>query len=232
MVRSASLFFVMVGLLFVAGCVSQQKYDARVAELASCQEELSACHTKAATDLQDCTEAKEGSESYALECLKEAKSAKARADQLTAREAELRSKLDKEITAKDVEIEQLRGQLSIRVLDRILFLSGSAKILDEGKAVLDKLAAAVKDSNETIRVEGHTDNVPIHPRLKPKFFTNWELSGARAASVVRYFQDQHQIDPLRMEAVGLSKYRPVASNDDETGRQRNRRVELLLKAAK
>lgn len=222
----------VITCILAAGCVSQQKHDDTLEALSICQEQLSSCKSKAAADLQACTEAKKGTEDYALACLKEAKAAKARADQLTAREAELRSKLDKEISAKNVEIEQLKGQLSVRVLDRILFRSGSAKILAEGKEVLDKLAAAIKDSNESIRVEGHTDNVPIHPRLQVKFFTNWELSGARAASVVRYFQDQHQIDPLRMEAVGLSEYHPVASNDDETGRQRNRRVELLLKAGK
>jgi flagellar motor protein MotB len=230
--RFTSSSISVLTLLLLAGCVSTQTYDDKVSELSACRDELAACKTKAAEDLQACTRAKKGTEDFALVCLKEAKAAKARADQLTAREAELRSKLDTEITARNVEIEKLKDQLSVRVLDRILFRSGSAQILDEGKLVLDKLADAVTDSDETIRVEGHTDNVPIHPRLQPKYFSNWELSGARAASVVRYFQDQHQIDPLRMEAVGLSKYRPVASNDDEAGRQRNRRVELLLKAAK
>lgn len=232
MFRLSGFFVGWVLLLLVTGCVSQQKFDDKVAELASCRESLTACETKAAEDLQACTEAKKGTEAYALECLKEAKSAKERADQLAAREAELRTKLDKEITAKNVEIEQLRGQLSVRVLDRILFRSGSAEILEKGQEVLDKLGAAIKDSRETIRVEGHTDNVPIHPRLQPKYFSNWELSGARAASVVRYFQGKHGIDPLRMEAVGLSEYRPVASNENDEGRQRNRRVELLLEAPK
>lgn len=225
---STILFFAV--LLVVSGCVTQHTYDHKVGELENCQQDLVSCRKKARADLQACTEAKAGTENYALECLKEARSAKARAEQLQAREDELRVRLKTEIAAKNVEIEQLMDKLSVRVLDRILFLSGSADILPDGKAVLDKLADAVKNSNETIRVEGHTDNVPIHANLKPKYFSNWELSGARAASVVRYFQYHHKIDPLRMESVGLSEYRPVASNDTEEGRLRNRRVELQLAA--
>ena len=82
--------------------------------------------------------------------------------------------------------------------------------------------------DETIRIEGHADTVRIGPKLKKKYFSNWELSTGRASSVVRYFLDRHGIEPTRMEAVGFSKYRPVASNDTEEGRQRNRRVEIVL----
>jgi chemotaxis protein MotB len=66
--------------------------------------------------------------------------------------------------------------------------------------------------------------------LQKKYPSNWELSAARASSVVRYFQEKHGMDPLRMEAVGLSKYRPVTENTDESARQRNRRVEVILTA--
>jgi chemotaxis protein MotB len=82
-----------------------------------------------------------------------------------------------------------------------------------------------------IRVEGHTDDVPIGATLKDKYFSNWELSAARAASVVRYFQHHHKIDTQRLEAVGFAEYRPIAPNDSVANRQRNRRVEIQLTAA-
>lgn len=143
-------------------------------------------------------------------------------------EARLRDRLQGDISAKNVEINRLRSQLSVRVLDKILFETSSAEILPQGLAVLDTVASALVDGDETIRIEGHTDTVPIGPVLKRKYFSNWELSGGRAASVVRYLQFHHGIAPTRMEAVGFSKYRPVASNDTEEDRQRNRRVEIVL----
>jgi chemotaxis protein MotB len=152
------------------------------------------------------------------------------AERLKAREAELRASLQKEIDSRDVEISQLKGKLSVRVLDRILFLTGSAKILPAGEKVLGKLGLALAKGSENVHVEGHTDNVPIHKKLKSKYATNWELSTARAASVARFLQYKGKIDPKRIEAVGLGEYRPVAPNESAANRQRNRRVEIILTA--
>ena len=77
-------------------------------------------------------------------------------------------------------------------------------------------------------VEGHTDNVPIRNALKAKFPSNWELSTARATSVVRFLQDQGGIDPSKLSATGLSYFRPVAANDTPEGREQNRRIEIVL----
>ncbi|MDP1769816.1 MAG: OmpA family protein [Nitrospirota bacterium] len=79
-----------------------------------------------------------------------------------------------------------------------------------------------------IRVEGHTDDRPIGPRLKDKFDTNWELSAARAATVARYIIDAMLVDPARVQVVGYGKFRPVADNATEEGRARNRRVEVVI----
>lgn len=147
---------------------------------------------------------------------------------LTARETSLRSRLESEISSRSVEIERLRDRLNVRMLDSILFNSGSAKILPEGMKTLDKVAEALLDSNEKIRVEGHTDNVPIREISREKYPSNWELSSARASSVIRYFQSAHAIAPERMEAVGLALYAPIDLNDTDEGRQRNRRVEIVL----
>lgn len=203
----------------------------RSAELARCQSDLArsqgdlaALQDKARADAVAC-------DAMRTELEKHAKAAETKARQAQRmRELEkgLRQRLQGEIGDRDVEIEQLRSRLTVRVLDRILFNTGSAEILPKGRRVLDAVAAALAEGKEIIRVEGHADIVPIGPLLKSKYYSNWELSTGRASSVARYFQHNHGIEPTRMEAVGFSKYRPIAPNDTEVNRQRNRRVEIVL----
>jgi len=81
---------------------------------------------------------------------------------------------------------------------------------------------------KVVRVEGHTDNVPISSRLAEKFASNWELSTTRATNVVRFLQDRVGIPPGRLEAVGLSEYHPVSTNKTLAGRSQNRRIEIAL----
>ena len=143
---------------------------------------------------------------------------------------ELISKLRKHIKNQDVAIEQYKGELSVRLLDRVLFNSGSATIRLEGKEVLAKVGRALKGiQGETIQVVGNTDNVPIASQFRYLFASNWELSADRAAAVVRFFQQKCGLDPKNMEAVGRSFYDPVASNSTPEGRAENRNVEILIK---
>lgn len=205
------------------------------------QEDLDSCEaarSRAAADLEACSTARAGAETNVSKanrelaaCREEVSATRRQTDTLKAREADLRHRLQKEIDEKTVEIRRLEELLSVRVLDRVLFRLGSAVILPEGKATLDKVASVIADTQDMVRVEGHTDDIPIGEDLKSKYFSNWELSGARSASVVRYFQYARGIDPKRMEAVGLGPYRPVAPNDSSENRQKNRRVEIILKAA-
>ncbi len=163
-----------------------------------------------------------------------ARAAKAASDdlaQMKARETELRASLQGEIANRDVEIDRLRDRLSVRVLDRILFRSGSAQIRRAGRRLLAKLGPTLAKGSERIRVEGHTDNVRIGDRLRERYPSNWELSTARAASVVRFLQEEDKIDPKRLEAIGFGEYRPVAPNASVASRQRNRRVEIVLTPA-
>ncbi|MCF8110395.1 MAG: OmpA family protein [Desulfobacteraceae bacterium] len=135
--------------------------------------------------------------------------------------------LKEKVEQKGVTIEKLRGELSVTLVDKVLFDSGEATIRPEGREVLQSLAdVLMKEEQKSIRVVGHTDNVPIGPQLKDKFPTNWELSVARATRVVRVLD--RFLDPDRMEAVGCSFYDPVASNDTEEGRAKNRRVEIMI----
>jgi chemotaxis protein MotB len=139
------------------------------------------------------------------------------------------STLKEEINKQEVTIKGFEEAVSLTFIDRILFEFGKATLTPEGAKILEKVGAAVKNVTEKrIRVTGHADNVPIHPDYKYLFPTNWELSGARAASVVRYFQQKAGVDPKDMEAVGRSFYQPVASNETNEGRAQNRRVEIFI----
>jgi len=138
------------------------------------------------------------------------------------------SELQEEIKKGEIEVTQLRDKLTLTMVEKILFDSGSAEIKKEGKKVLDRVVEILKNvKDRQINIEGHTDNVPISPRLAHKFPTNWELSTARATNVVRYLQEKG-IDPTLLSATGYGEYRPVSPNDTEEGRARNRRIEIVL----
>jgi chemotaxis protein MotB len=99
----------------------------------------------------------------------------------------------------------------------------------EGRAVLDRVAEIlVKVEGKQIRIEGHTDDVPIGPGLMDRFPTNWELSTARATTVVRYLTEQGGLEAVKLSAAGYSQYRPVASNETPEGKARNRRIAIVL----
>ena len=148
--------------------------------------------------------------------------------ELQATQDELVSELEKEIADGQIQVERLRGQLRVDMVDEILFDSGEATLKPEGQDVLEKVAAVLASGNRMIQVQGHTDNVPIRGRLAERFPTNWELSATRAVNVVRFLQEAAGLDPGMLSATGLSEYRPRESNESDAGRQKNRRIEILL----
>jgi len=151
----------------------------------------------------------------------EAEKAKREAASLQQQGDSLRSKLQREIDNKSVEIENLKGKLSVRVLDEILFASGSARVLAEGQEVLSKVASVLAGSTEMIRVEGHTDDVPIGPALQAKYASNWELSAARAAGVARFLIDELRMPANRVFVTGHADNEPLDTNRTPAGRRRN-----------
>lgn len=165
-------------------------------------------------------------ESAELEAQVEAK--EAQLAELQATQDELVSELEQEIADGQIQVQRLRGQLRVDMVDEILFDSGEATLKPEGQAILTKVAAVLANANRVIQVQGHTDNVPIRGRLAERFPTNWELSTARAVNVVRFLQEEAGLDPQSLSATGLSEYRPRESNDTDEGRQKNRRIEILL----
>jgi chemotaxis protein MotB len=141
--------------------------------------------------------------------------------------------LKDEIATQDIEIVETKDTLKVVFIDKILFDSGSVEINEKGKQLLLVVAESVRaHKDESILVEGHTDNLPLGPALKEKFPSNWELSVARAAAVVRFLQKEGGLQPERLSAHGYSFYRPVASNKNREGRRQNRRIEIILGPSK
>ncbi len=142
---------------------------------------------------------------------------------------ELVGKMQSEINRGDVTISELQGKLTVNMVERILFDSGKADVKTEGREVLKRVGDILKEQvDKEVRVEGHTDNVPISPRLRQTFPSNWELSTARAANVVHFLQDQVGIPGERLSVCGFGPYRPLADNADAAGRSQNRRIQIDL----
>jgi len=136
--------------------------------------------------------------------------------------------LNQEVQKGQLQVRRYKDMLTVDVAEQLFFDSGRATLKEGGKDVLKKVAEAMKSyEDKAIRVVGHTDNVPIAGSLKKVFPTNWELSAARATTVVRFLQDQG-IEPERLIATGRAQYAPIASNDTDEGRRRNRRIEITL----
>jgi chemotaxis protein MotB len=139
----------------------------------------------------------------------------------------LEDKLKQEIDDKSVRLEMAQKGLSIILLTEVLFDSGKSDIKPEAFPSLDKIASVLKENVEdrNIGIEGHTDNEPIK---HSKWRSNWELSTSRATSVLHYLVDTGGINPKRVAAIGYGEYRPVGSNDTDSGKRQNRRVEIVI----
>jgi len=156
---------------------------------------------------------------------------KAREEQVQKVSATYESMLEKmksEISKGQITISELKGKLTVNMVDSILFDSGKAEVKKGGLEILGKVISILKDvKDKSIRIEGHTDNVQISRALAQRYPTNWELSAARAINVARYLQDEG-IDPGLLSAVAYGEWKPVAGNDTPEGRAKNRRIEIVL----
>lgn len=158
---------------------------------------------------------------------------------LQAKESEIRrltstydqmvGELKNEISSGEIQITQLQNKLTVNLVDKILFDSGKTEIKENGKRVLDRVGAILKQvKDRQIVIEGHTDNVPVGPSLRAKYPTNWELSASRATAVARYLQENAGMDPESLMAAGHGPYKPVAPNDSPENKAQNRRIEIVL----
>jgi chemotaxis protein MotB len=147
----------------------------------------------------------------------------------SAQYQQLTSSLQNQIASGQVEISELRGKMTVKLRDRVLFPSGSSSLNKEGKAALDAVADVFKDlKGKNVVVAGYTDDVPNSS--KSGFMDNWALSTARAVNVVRYLQTKG-VSPAMLGAAGFSEYRPLVPNDSAVNRSQNRRIEIALTAA-
>lgn len=124
-----------------------------------------------------------------------------------------------------VKLEENERGITIHIMDEILFPSGSAELTKSSLLVLKNIASVIRELPNDIRIEGHTDNVPIS---KPNYPSNWHLSVARALNTAYYLINNESLPSDKVSIVGYSEYKPIASNETEEGRSMNRRVDLVI----
>jgi chemotaxis protein MotB len=135
--------------------------------------------------------------------------------------------LQEEVTAGQIEIEQLRDGIRLNLAQDILFPSGSVSLQSSGEAVLRKVSTRLRTVTHRVEVQGHSDDVPLSRSLARRYGSNWELAAARASQVVRLFESEG-VEPARLTVVSFGPWAPVADNDTPEGRALNRRIEIRL----
>ena len=135
--------------------------------------------------------------------------------------------LGDEVSKGQIEIEQLREGIRVNLSQAILFGSGSASLNPQGRDVIKRVSTQLAKTDAIVEVQGHTDNVPITPRLAKQYQTNWELAGSRSTEVVRLLAESG-IDTGRLRAVSYGPFHPIAPNDTPQGRAKHRRIEIRL----
>ena len=155
--------------------------------------------------------------------------------QLKGTADKLETQMKDEIAKGDIHLTESGGKLRVDLVDKLLFESGEATISKRGEGVLARVGAVLANVGEaddkTIQVSGHTDNLPLGDKLTAQFPSNWELSAARAVTVVRFLAEKASVPPQRLVASGYGEWSPIASNKSPSGRARNRRIEILLTPA-
>jgi len=215
--------------------IATDSLDEQVAELTGEREDLLeakerlerdlAARTEAVAALRRELEAREAALSVTASALIEESR---KVEELTTTYDALVGDLEEELAAGEIRVEQLRDGLQVDVAQDVLFASGAVALSKSGAAVLSTVAQRLVGLPYQISVEGHSDSVPIRGKLKQRYPTNWELAGARAASVVRLFVAQG-VDGAKLAAVSRGSYRPIAPEDTAAGRARNRRIEIRLR---
>ncbi len=145
---------------------------------------------------------------------------------------ELEAKMKDEIAKGDIRLSKAGGRIKVDLVDKILFDVGDASISARGSEVLSRVGAVLANvKDKKIQVSGHTDDLPIHERLRDRYPTNWELASARASNVVRFLEDKANVPGRRLVAAAYGPWEPISSNRTPSGRARNRRIEIVLTPA-
>lgn len=212
--------FLAVMILVLSGCAGMEKLENENAQLKQQVGELEQVKKDYADKLSSTQQ------------MSEQEKARMR-EEMERMRADLNRQLEEQIREKEALVQKLDDLTVITIGEEALFGSGIADLTTEGSQTIAKLAATLNDyPGYQIRVEGHTDAKPIGKTLKATFASNWELSTARATSVVRFMIYGLQVEPERLSAVGYAQYRPVADNTSKEGRAQNRRIRLVVFKAK
>lgn len=166
---------------------------------------------------------------YTPDEAKEAEMEGMRDAQMDAMEEELMEYAQVAGLIENMSVDRTSEGLIIRLTDQLVFTSGSEMLSKGSIPVLDKISKTLNKLPGRIRIEGHTDNVPITSK---RFRSNWELSSARAMSVGRYLMDRGKVQPSKVSLAGYGEYKPIVPNNTSANRKRNRRVDIVFMKAK
>jgi chemotaxis protein MotB len=232
----------VVSAVFLNGCTSSSKYRAAVDErdaLSSRLQKVEAENDRLKSELEaqnkswgdrmldfDESVRKLKEEKRDLDARLQAQ--KKAAEKARSLHSDLVSDLKGELAAHQVKVDLFKSGIRVSMPGEVLFGSGSTALTASGQEMLLKVSAKLKDSPYLTIVAGFTDNVPIGGALANRYPTNWELAGARAARVVRLLEEAG-VPSEKLTAVSYGENQPVASNDDEEGRAKNRRIEIRLR---
>lgn len=222
-------------LLMAAGCVAQSSYDKLQSDKNQEIQALQGSSTALEARLRDLEKQQQALEKQRQDLTRQVAELEQQRVQLqdttqktTQRYDSVLASLNEEVKKGQLQVRQFKDMLTVDVAEQLFFDSGKATLKESGKQLLQKVGDSLKGyEDKAIRIVGHTDNVPITKGLQKVFPSNWELSVARASTVVRFLQDGG-IAPERLIATGRAEYAPVAPNDTAEGRQKNRRIEITL----
>ena len=217
--------------LIASGCVSKGEYEKLQSERDGLEQKVRELESQRAALEQD----KANLERVRTDLRSELVTAEQQRAQLEMSSQQTKTRYDglvrnlnDEVQKGQLQVRQYKDMLTVEIAEQLFFDSGRATLKESGKTVLKKVGEALKGyDDKIIRVVGHTDNVPIGKSMQAQFASNWDLSAARATTVVRFLESAG-VPPERLLASGRGEYSPVASNDDAEGRRRNRRIEITL----
>ena len=239
-IQRSLLLVVVFAVALLSGCVSQAKYRAleettsaertqlqgEIAALQSQRDNLVKEKDRVETEIAVLKDRLAQMEKQAAEISAQKD---AEINRLKGTYEDLVKDLKGEIEKGEIKVTQIQNKLSVNLVEKVLFDSGQAEVKAQGKAVLKKVGKILKGvQDKEIRIEGYTDDIPIGGALRQQFPTNWELSTQRATNVLRFLQEEAEVDGARLSAVGYGQFRPIANNKTPEGRAENRRIEIVL----
>jgi chemotaxis protein MotB len=215
--KLSTVTIVLAGFMLITGCVTKGTYSEVVAE-----------RDEVLIENENLRQAVADEAEFALGLGTDLMRAESELEQLELEQAELADEVAEWAMRGAIKMQLLADGLHIMLPHDVLFASGSVALKTEGQELLAELAEEIKLQPYQIAVLGFTDNVPVGPKMQAQFPSNWEVAGARAASVVRLLQAEG-VPPAQLVAVSLGENQPIATNETAEGRAQNRRIDVRIR---